>query len=198
MSMIDALRQVGGGQPQTGTSLPTAPTTAMEGVSLPFPQRMTGVIGPGTGQQAPMTPPVTPPTAPPAPLAPPTRRRLDRISPSIEDEETAARGRIAEDRAAQLAERARAVRAAQLAEEANDRANRAEQRQIEENRRQRIRDAFAQIAAAMRHSGSGGGISLGSGGGGGADQDPRAFQLAPAPQRRAPTPVNAAQFQPRR
>ena len=123
----------------------------------------------------------------------PDRRRLDRASPTLEQEEAVGRRRAEEDRAGVLAARAADARRLEISESQERRAARTETRTVEEQRRQRIRDAFAQVAAALRTGSGSAGISVSSAGAGG-DQDPNAFKLQPAPQRRAPEPVDASRF----
>lgn len=125
-----------------------------------------------------------------APTAPAGPRTIQRAGPTLEQEEAAALGRIQEDRAAALEQRGQNRRRLEIAESQEARAQRAEV----EQRRLRIQQAFASIGNALK-----GAISVGGGGGsagGGGDQDPNAFRIAPPPQRRAPTPVSAAPYQP--
>lgn len=161
---------------------------------------------PGTGTTPPAPAPATgvPSTMPDlrAPLASdeplPRRGPLSRQSPTVEEEEIASRGRLEEDRAARIAHQANESRRLEIAESGERRAARGEERAIEEMRRRRIQEAFASIAQALRSS-AGGGISVGSAGAGaGGDQDAAAFRVAPAPQRRPPTPIDASQFLRRR
>jgi hypothetical protein len=66
---------------------------------------------------------------------------------------------------------------------------------VEELRRKRIQDALQAIAAGFRNRG-GSSLSLISSPSG--DQDAAAFRLMPRPERRAPVPIDAFRFQPRR
>lgn len=127
-----------------------------------------------------------------APAAPAGPAGPQRQTPTIEQEEAAARGRIEENRAALLAAQSRDQRRLELSESAEARAARNEQRVFAEHRRAEIRAAFAAIAKAFQGSGSASAALTGAGVGG--DQDAGAFRVAPNPQRQAPTPVNAAQF----
>jgi hypothetical protein len=138
------------------------------------------------------------PSAPPGATGPqvggptrevPGRRSYPRVSPTIEQEESAAIGRLQEDRAAALEQRTQGRRRLELAESAEARAARNEL----EQRRLHIQAAFANIGKALSGSISGGGGGISAGGGG--DQDPNAFRITPSPQRRAPTPVSAAPYQ---
>lgn len=134
------------------------------------------------------------PATPSAPAAPAGPRTIERTGPTVEDEEAAARTRIREDRAAQLAAQSRAERTLEISESSERRAARMEIRNEERYRREQIQQAFGALAQAFRGGGSSAGVSVGAGGGG-EGQDVRAFQVQPNPQRRAPTPVNASRFQ---
>lgn len=139
---------------------------------------------------APAEPPAAP-AAPAAPTAPARQGAIPRVSPTLEESEAAARARLQEERDYLHETRYQQRRGLELRESAEARAQRAEQ----EQRRARIQQAFAQIGAALRGAISGGGAGGGVGGMGG-EQDPSAFRIAPPPQRRPPTPVPAAPFQP--
>jgi hypothetical protein len=199
---------------QTGGDVPLSPVTTDEArdsilrspaVPRGFAEELGGAVPPRRSGQAPLPPteggvlehmgarlkpPDTPESVevPPRPEAAPPA--LQRVSPTLEEEDASARARLEEDRAARLELREEGRRRLQIAESAEARA----QRQEAEARRVRIQQAFASIGAALRGAISGGGGGVISGGGG--DQDPNAFRIAPMPQRRPPTPVPAGPFQP--
>jgi hypothetical protein len=117
---------------------------------------------------------------------------------SIEEQEAAERAQLQAERDRVARGEAREVERLGFARSEEARAERGEQRQLrldEERRRQRVQEAFQAIGRALAGSiqGGGGGGSVGSMGG---DQDPNAFRITPAPQRRPPTPVPAAPYQP--
>lgn len=154
------------------TEMPSSPT-------LPGPTPT-----PPPRSQAPDRPPIGVTTTPRAGSA------VQRSSPTLEESETSARQRLQEERDYLHETRYQQRRRLELSEAAEARATRQEQ----EQKRQRIQQAFAQIGAALRGAVSGGGgVSTGGMGG---EQDPNAFRITPPPQRRPPTPVQAAPFQP--
>jgi hypothetical protein len=151
----------------------------------------------GTASLPPPGPVRTGPGGRPAPeMIPYQPRTIARVpGPTVVQEEETARQRAEEDRAATLEHRAIERGRFELQRSAEERASRVELRTVEEMRRKRIQDAFQAISQALSGSAS---ISVPSAGGAGGDQDASAFRINPAPQRRAPTPVEAERFQRRR
>lgn len=170
---------------------PTTPPPAGSGWSLDMGGERTE-FPPGPLPTSP-TPPV-PPAATTAPETTPVRPaapiRIPRSSPTLNETEAGDRARVAEEREYLHETRGQQRRRLELAESQEARAQRAEV----EARRARIQQTFAQIGAMLRGATSGGGGGVISSPGG--DQDAAAFRLSPGPQRRAPTPVPAAPFQP--
>lgn len=124
-------------------------------------------------------------------------RRITRTpGATIQQEEEDTRRRTEEDRAAVLEHRTIERGRFELARSAEERAARTEERTVEEMRRKRIQEAFQALSRAL--TSSQGSITIPSGGGGSQDQDAAAFRLSPAPQRRAPEPIDASRFQLRR
>jgi hypothetical protein len=145
-------------------------------------------------------------------------QQIPLTSPTIQEEEAARRNTLIRDEQRKNQELATKVRGEERAQATAERAQRLEtqkfdaeqRRQMESDRRydlavkkeereaafqrqKMIIDAFrhlgAQIAGSVK--GGGGGISMPSA----PEQDTGAFRLAPPPQRRAPTPVDASRYQ---
>ena len=190
-----------GGRQIPGENVPLPPTFSREyeeaGVPLPTPVQNIRPVETIEGG-APPIPEGGAVGKDPAPVMRPIEPiRIPRQGRTIQQDEAEAQSRVEEDRAARLAAQSADRRRLELAESAEQRAARGEVFQREEARRRRIQDAFQAIAQALRSSGgSAGSVGTGAGAAGG-DQDAAAFRIAPAPQRRAPDPIDASRFRQR-